>query len=136
MKNPLILLVLVCVFLTTNCISNQEDLTGDIGINPADVSYAADIQPIFTQSCGGGACHINNSQNGVNLSNYTAVLNSVGTNYGESIVTANVPDSSPLVDKIEPNPDIGSRMPLGRGPLSPEQIALIRAWIQGGAENN
>lgn len=136
MRIPLALLVIATALLATNCISNQEDLTAPITIDPISVSYANDIQPILTQTCGGGACHVNNSQNGVNVSDYNALMSSVGTNYGGLIVEPGSPDQSPLVDKIEPNPQFGSRMPLSRGPLSPEQISLIRAWIQGGAENN
>ena len=45
------------------------------------------------------------------------------------------PDDSYLVWKIENNPGIvGSQMPLGGPPLEPEEIALIREWIDSGAQ--
>ncbi|MBI4519641.1 MAG: hypothetical protein HY701_02295 [Gemmatimonadetes bacterium] len=47
------------------------------------------------------------------------------------------PDSSYLVWKIEGHPAIqGGRMPLGLAPLSAEQIAAVRGWIQDGAAQN
>ena len=45
-------------------------------------------------------------------------------------------DASPLIDKIEVNPQFGVRMPNGRQPLSGEEIGLIREWIGDGAEDN
>jgi hypothetical protein len=116
--------------------SNVEDITSNDNIDPEDISYISDIQPIFNGSCGGSGCHVGSSNSGVNLSNYSAVMNSIGSNYDSKIVVAGSPDQSPLVDKIEANPDKGSRMPLGRSPLSPTEIETIRAWITGGAKDN
>jgi hypothetical protein len=43
-------------------------------------------------------------------------------------------ESSYLIWKLEGLPGIqGAQMPLGLAPLSPEQIAGIRAWIEAGA---
>lgn len=94
----------------------------------AQVNYEEEIQPIFTANC--VSCHGGTS--GVTLSSYSAVMNSVGTGYETKIVVPGEPDQSPLVDKIEPNPDIGSRMPQGNA-LSDEEINLIRSWIEEGA---
>ncbi|MDX1389388.1 MAG: hypothetical protein R3344_09370 [Acidobacteriota bacterium] len=45
------------------------------------------------------------------------------------------PDNSYMVWKIEGRAGIvGDQMPLGRPPLDPEEIALIREWIRLGAE--
>ena len=74
----------------------------------------------------------NSSASGVNLTNYDRVLNSRGNQYVSEIVIIGDADASPLVDKIEPGPVNGSRMPLGRNPLSPTQIQLIRKWIDQG----
>ena len=44
------------------------------------------------------------------------------------------PDNSFLVVKLEnPTLAMGSRMPLGKLPLSADQIQLIRNWIAAGA---
>lgn len=95
----------------------------------AQVDYEKDIQPIFDASC--VSCH--GSTSGVNLANYDAVMNSVGDQYGTEIVVPGNPNQSPLVDKIEPSPEIGSRMPQGGPFLSNDEIDLIRNWIAEGA---
>lgn len=100
------------------------------------VSFAQDVQPIFTSSCGGAGCHIDEAMSGVELSNYQQVMSSIGVQYGEEIVIPGDADASPLVDKIEANPQFGERMPLNRPPLSGDEVALIRAWIDDGAEDN
>lgn len=50
------------------------------------------------------------------------------------------PDSSYLVHKIQGTHrnvgGSGDQMPLGRGPLRPDQIELIRSWVAQGARNN
>jgi hypothetical protein len=50
------------------------------------------------------------------------------------------PDESYLVHKLEGTHvaagGTGDRMPTGGAPLSIEQIATIRAWIEQGAQNN
>lgn len=130
-------LVLISGFLfLSNCVNNVENLRTTDDIDPEDVSYADDIQTIFNESCGGAGCHVNSSVNGVNLTSYSSTMNSIGTQYGTEIVVPGNPDDSPLVDKIEANPEIGSRMPLTGSNLSPTEIQQIRAWVTGGAENN
>lgn len=133
-KIPFLLIILV--FISISCINNVEDLSSDVVIQPDDISYSSDIQTIFNQSCGGGACHINTSTNGVNLSSYTAVMNSIGSSYNSQVVIIDNPNTSPLVDKIEANPDIGSRMPLTGGYLTTDEINKIRTWIESGAKDN
>jgi hypothetical protein len=43
------------------------------------------------------------------------------------------PDDSYVVQKVEGTAAVGGQMPLGRTPLTAEQIALIRQWISEGA---
>lgn len=97
----------------------------------AQVDYSSEIQPIFTNNC--KACHIDNKFSGVDLSSYNSVMNSVGDQYGVKIVSPGNPDESPIVDKIEPSPENGVRMPQGGPYLSSEQIQKIRDWIEEGA---
>jgi hypothetical protein len=68
-----------------------------------------------------------------NLVNVT----SVGAS-GLLLVEPGDPDNSYLVAKIEGNALIGGslRMPLGREPLSVEQIEAVRVWIDAGAKND
>ncbi|HMB41360.1 MAG TPA: cytochrome c [Balneolaceae bacterium] len=92
------------------------------------------IQAIFEQNC--ASCHIGSSTNGVRLDSYENVIESVGDQYGTNVVQPGDADNSPLVDKIEPNPQFGNRMPQGGPFLSQERIDQIRSWINQGAENN
>ena len=126
----------VCLALISlGCQSEVIDLS--VAADPIDsVSYAVDVQPIFTASCGGGACHINRAANGVNLTTYETVMASRGTRYGSLIVQPGDPAGSPLVDKILPDPRFGVRMPSGRAPLRATEIEIIRFWIQDGAVDN
>ena len=62
-------------------------------------------------------------------------MSSVGNNYGDNVVVAGNADASGLVDKIEPNPQHGSRMPTN-GSLTNSEIQTIRTWINEGALNN
>ena len=136
MSKKLHLLPLMALAILSSCMNNVEDISDGNGIDPSEVSYSQDIQPIFSSSCGGSGCHLPNTTNGVNLSSYSAVMNSTGLSYNSEIVLAGNPEGSPLVDKIEPNPDIGARMPLTGGFLTPTEINMIKAWIEGGAEDN
>lgn len=102
----------------------------EIGMEPT----FENVEQIFTQNCGN--CHIGGTQNGVRLDSYNNVINSVGDQYGIKVVQPGDADGSPLVDKIEPNPENGSRMPQGRSALPSDRIDQIREWIDEGAENN
>lgn len=103
---------------------------------PPDPTFA-NVQQIFTSSCGGSDCHIGNRQSGVRLDSYANVTESEGVNYGGPIVVAGEPDNSPIIDKISnSNPEFGAQMPEGRSPLSSDDINLIRDWITEGAQNN
>ncbi|MDR8391019.1 hypothetical protein NC796_07715 [Aliifodinibius sp. S!AR15-10] len=110
---------------------------GDGGNGGGTEPTFSNVQEIFNSSCATSGCHdAATAQNGVDLSSYNAAVNSNGDQCGE-IIVANEPDNSPIVDKIEPNPDCGTaRMPQGGPYLSDEEINLIRDWISEGAENN
>lgn len=98
----------------------------------AQVDYTDSIQSIFNSNC--TSCHGSGGLNGVSLVNYEAVMNSTGFQYGIKIVVPEEPDESPLVDKIEPDPQHGDRMPQDGPPyLTEEEIELIRQWISEGA---
>ncbi|MBO6522523.1 MAG: T9SS type A sorting domain-containing protein [Balneolaceae bacterium] len=94
----------------------------------AQVDYETQIQTIFNARCTN--CH--GANGGVDLSSFNSLMSSVGNAYGDRVVVAFEPDSSGLVDKIEPSPMFGSRMPQG-GMLDQSDIDLIRQWISEGA---
>lgn len=102
----------------------------EIGMEPTFTN----VEQIFTQNCGN--CHIGGTQNGVRLDSYDNVINSVGDQYGIEVVQPEDAEGSPLIDKIEPNPQFGSRMPEGGPYLSSDRINQIKEWIDEGAENN
>ena len=102
----------------------------EIGTEPVFTN----IQKIFEQNC--ASCHIGSNTNGVQLDSYKNVIESVGDRYGINVVQPEDADGSPLVDKIEPNPEFGGRMPQGGSFLSQQRIDQIREWIDNGAENN
>jgi hypothetical protein len=137
------LVILGICFLTfafISCGGNGNSTGPDPEPDPdpdRNVSFSQDISPIFQSSCATSGCHDSGTQeSGVNLSSYDDAMNSVGNQYGESIVKSGNPDESPLIDKIEPDPQEGQRMPYQRDPLSQANIDSIRAWIADGAPDN
>lgn len=99
---------------------------------------------IFSTSCAVSGCHLGpNAPHGLDLSVGSAYANLVGVASAEAPrlrrVDASKPDSSYLVAKIEGSSLIApgtGRMPLGRTPLSADQISAIRQWIAAGALGN
>jgi hypothetical protein len=54
-----------------------------------------------------------------------------------TLVTPGDPAASLLYQKIsQPNPPVGSRMPLNAGVVAAADQELIRLWIEQGAKNN
>ncbi len=127
-------LLISLFFFSSGCINNVEDISDTPDIDPNDISYSEDIQPIFTSNC--GSCHIDASTNGVNLTSYSTTISSSGSVAGGPIVVPGEPENSPLVVKIKPDPSYGSRMPTTGQYLTPTEIAKIEAWITAGAEDN
>ncbi len=117
----------------------DEDDGGD------EVTLSRDVQPIFTGNCTFSGCHGGSSPaQGMNLGAgqaFSSVVNVPAIELPSmNRVTPNQPDDSYLVHKVQGTHlaagGSGSRMPLGRSPLSQSDIDLIRAWIQAGAQPN
>jgi hypothetical protein len=119
---------------------------GDDGGPGNDVSFSAEIQPIFTANCALSGCHTGTSPAaGQNLSAgqaYSNIVNVASTTLPSmDRVEPGQPDQSFLVHKIQGTQgplgsNMGARMPLNANPLSQTQIDLIRSWITQGALNN
>jgi hypothetical protein len=99
------------------------------------ITYENDIKPIFEKSC--TKCHGADKQKSKLRLDSLAVVIKGGEN-GPDIVPGKV-DKSPLVfavahvgdeDDFMPPPESKSRV----APLKPEQVGLIRAWIEQGAK--
>lgn len=91
-------------------------------IDPADLSWAANVRPILEASC--GACH--GSAGGWDAATYGST---VGTgNSGPAVIPGDA-GSSPLAQRLLGN---GALMPPGSS-LPEDQIELILNWINAGA---
>jgi mono/diheme cytochrome c family protein len=87
------------------------------------VDFARDIQPIFAASCAG--CHGEKKQSG------GLRLDSKAIALAKVIKPGNATESE-LYRRVAGLSD-QARMPMGGKPLSAEQIALIKVWIEQGA---
>lgn len=107
------------------------------------ISFSAQVQPIFTATCTGNACHAGaRPQQGLDLSSvaasYAGLVNVASQQCpaNKRVVPAQ-PDMSYLVWKLQGSGTcfFGSQMPKG-APLSAAQISTIRNWVTAGAPNN
>jgi hypothetical protein len=113
-------------------------------------TFSAIQREIFENNDSGGArpacvqCHNDNGRvpaGFLNLENAVAYDNLIGRNSqirpDKTRVVPGNSTASYLIHKLNGGPDIaGARMPLNGQPLSPGQMAIIRAWIDLGAPNN
>ncbi len=95
----------------------------------APVDFARDIQPIFASRC--YECHgEKNQKSSFRLDDKTVVLR--GGESGKPAIMPGNSSASRLIQFVSnTNPD--ERMPRKGEPLSSQQIALLRAWIDEGA---
>lgn len=100
-----------------------------------EVTFASDIRPLFEQSC--VKCHGAEKPKGkLRLDSREAVLN--GSEHGP-VLKIGKSDDSLLVHNISHVGDPDNYMPPPNnkakiGPLSAEQVGLVRAWIEQGAK--
>ncbi|MCF2947871.1 PSD1 and planctomycete cytochrome C domain-containing protein [Paraglaciecola aquimarina] len=94
------------------------------------ISFNKDIRPILNENCTG--CHGGvGKQSGVSFIYREEALGRGHS--GRLTVVPGDPDASGLIERIE-SKDPNIRMPYKAPPLKPEQIALLRQWIEEGAE--
>jgi mono/diheme cytochrome c family protein len=99
----------------------------DIPTQDGPVSFARQVLPIFQTNC--AECHGTETKElELGLTTYEDVMK--GSEYG-TVVEAGDPDGSLLVEMIA-----AGEMPQDAPALEADQVALIRAWIQQGAQNN
>ena len=107
---------------------------GAIDIPDTGVSYSQHVQPIYDQNC--ISCHPSSGNLDLTAGNsYAETVNVNASGYSGKLVVPGNPESSILYKKIDGSGAYGSNMPLG-GSLSQSQIAIIKQWIEEGAENN
>ena len=97
------------------------------------LTFATDIKPIFDASC--VKCHDGTKKPRAGLALDTRAGTLKGSRDGK-VVTVGDSAHSDLVLSVAHIGDPDSFMPKGKGaqPLTPEQIGLIRAWIDQGAK--
>lgn len=96
---------------------------------PESVDYVQDIKPILSRRC--YACHgALKQKNGLRLD--TAVLAIKGGDSGAAIVPGK--SAASLIVEAVTGAEGVSKMPPEGEPLTPEQIAKLRAWIDQGAK--
>jgi hypothetical protein len=143
----LVLLLSACAGDGTGLDENGNPIGTGPGtpVPPSEATLSGDVQPVLTANCALSGCHVgNDAVLGQNLSagrTFTSVVDVPSVQAPDlRRVRPFLPDSSYLVHKIQGTQasvgGSGSRMPLIGGPLSQEQIALIRAWILAGAADD
>ena len=124
-----------------------EGVTGAGGLPDVVVEaplFSRDVLPIVERRCGVGGCHSEAThQAGLVLtpdSAWRALVNQPSrTRGGEVLVRPGDAANSWMVIAIQDNAErrLGlARMPLGSGPLTPNQIQTIVNWINRGAPND
>jgi mono/diheme cytochrome c family protein len=100
------------------------------------VTYAADIKPVFDQSC--VKCHSGDKPKAkLKLDSLENALK--GSKDGKVVIPGNSAKSPLIQSAAHVTSDKDAWMPpphnkANIGPLTPEQIGLIRAWIDQGAK--
>src|SRR6185295_19458060 len=92
------------------------------------IDYTEHVKPLLASKCFG--CHgAKQQQSGLRLDLRQNALR--GGDYGAVIVPGNSAESK-LILRVS-GPDAGLQMP-PTGPLAPEEIGILRAWIDQGAD--
>ena len=111
-------------------VSESPGPAAPLGLQPVavgPVSFSRQILPIFEATC--ADCHGAETQEvELSLTTYADVMK--GSEYGP-VVEAGNPGESILLDMVA-----AGEMPQEAPPLEEDEIALIRSWIQQGAQNN
>ena len=93
------------------------------------VLYDKDIEPILVDKC--AYCHSDNIKEGkLDMGNYEALMK--GGKHGAAIVPAKSGES--LLIKLASKTQKKFMPPKGEKPLTPEELALIKLWIDQGAK--
>jgi uncharacterized membrane protein len=122
----IVCLVVAALVLATGpgCASRQQ------------VSYQKDVAPLLTQHC--ASCHTPGQAgyvvSGFELKDYQSLMK--GTSFGPVVLPGDAL-TSVLVMLIEGRADPSINMPHGgANPMTKEEIATIRLWVEQGAKNN
>lgn len=116
-----LVLVFALLWIFTSTVGAQE---------PAEITFSHDVQPIFARRC--LQCHGSGDQEGgLRLDNRDAALAKLESGQ-RAIIPGDVAESALLARVTSDDPDL--RMPPEGKPLTEEEVATLRSWIQGGAQ--
>ncbi len=94
----------------------------------ASVDFRRDVEPLLAKRC--APCHnAALSQNGVRFDDRDAAL---AGGYSGPVIIPGKPEESKVIQRVTSTKN-GFRMPPAGPPLTPAEIAVLRAWIQNGA---
>jgi uncharacterized membrane protein len=121
------------VFLTLAALAMA---TGAGCAGKQEVSYQKDVAPLLSKHC--AACHTPGQAgyvvSGFELKDYESLMK--GTSFGPVVLPGDAL-TSVLVMLIEGRADPSINMPHGgANPMTKEEIATIRLWVEQGAKNN
>jgi len=86
----------------------------------AGISFSSQVAPLLVRSCGG--CHIAGRRGNFQMASYESLMRS-------GMVQKGAGNASRLVEVI-----LSGDMPRGGGRVSPAEIGILMAWIDGGAQ--
>jgi len=89
---------------------------------PGGVSFSRQVAPMLVRHCGG--CHVAGRKGGFQMDSYAGLMRS-------GMVQPRVANASRLVEVIA-----SGDMPRGGGRVSPQEFAMLSAWIAAGAESD
>lgn len=119
------LLVGLCLTSVWGCQRTEEP----------EVSYSEDVRPILEENC--VECHVEGAKgyeaSGFGMATYEDLMK--GTKYG-AVIKPGDSFTSALIMLVEGRADPSIQMPHGKQPLSEEEIATLKTWIDQGAKKN
>jgi len=128
---PIALPIFVFVLLSSGALFAQDSTKGK---SSTEVSYSKDVAPVLDKFC--ATCHSAEEEHPSELfmDTYESLMR--GGKHGKAIVPGSSKESL-FVQKMSDDPPFGKMMPPPRKPRpTPEQVALILAWIDQGAKKN
>jgi hypothetical protein len=109
-------------------------IAADVDRTPPSVDFSKDIKPLLERSC--VACHSGErAKGGLQMVDRASLLH--GGRRGEPVIVASHSDQSPLIRFVSDQVEDLEMPPLGKRekfpPLTKDEIARVRAWIDLGA---
>lgn len=102
--------------------------------SPKDISYSKSVAPILDKFC--ATCHNADEDHPSQLfmDSYESLMK--GGKHGAAVKPGNSKESL-LLQKMASEPPFGKMMPPRRKPIpTPEQVEILRQWIDQGAKKN